>query len=90
MQLHEHGLPEREGGGGAPLVCALAGVRMQHKRAGAGDRPGVGTGGLGCSCGVPLRGTPQFVFIIDSKLEWLDYMTIGIKKVVGMTFVVNL
>ena len=30
-------IPEREGGGGAPLVCVV--VRVLHKRAGAGDRP---------------------------------------------------
>ena len=52
-------LPEREGGGGAPTFFVMVFVACAEKsRAGAGDRPGVGTVGLGCSYGVPLRGTP--------------------------------
>ena len=59
MLLLSHAFPEREGGGGAPLVgawdraCAAqeSGSRRPTQR---------GTVGLGCSVGVPLRGTPQF------------------------------
>ena len=39
----------------------------EKSRAGAGDRPGVGTVGLGCSCGVPRRGTPKW-FAYESLL----------------------
>ena len=54
-------LPEREGGGGAPTFFVRLGflARAEKSRAGAGDRPGVGIVGLGCSCGVPRRGTPN-------------------------------
>ena len=58
-------LPEREGGGGAPtFFCGRDFVGCAEKsRAGAGDRPGVGTVGLGCSGGVPRRGTPCYFFL---------------------------
>ena len=45
------------------FVCDGGVVCAEKSRAGAGDRPVVGTVGLGCSGGVPRRGTPQFVFL---------------------------
>ena len=39
MVIDDGALPEREGVGGAPLVCARVHECVQHKRAGAGDRP---------------------------------------------------
>ena len=64
--------PEREGGGGAPTFFGVLGdvARAEKNRAGAGDRPGVGTVGLGCSCGVPRRGTPN-VFVSNCIAGYL-------------------
>ena len=65
-------IPEREGGGGAPTFFGVMIVeaRAEKSRAGAGDRPGVGTVGLGCSGGVPRRGTPN-VFVSNCIAGYL-------------------
>ena len=46
MLLLSQALPEREGGGGAPLVRACAGVRCTREREPETDPQG--HGGLGC------------------------------------------
>ena len=57
MLLLSHSLPEREGGGGAPLVFALDGA-CATQESGSWRPTRRGTVGLGYSYGVPRRGTP--------------------------------
>ena len=58
MLLLFHAFPEREGGGGAPLVCEGAGVRCTREREPETDPQGHCRAGL-WGGGVPRRGTPK-------------------------------
>ena len=56
-------LPEREGGGGAPTFFVWWWCACAEKVEREPETDPQGTVGLGCSIGVPLRGTPICFFI---------------------------